>query len=103
MERCPVFKPKSASDSMIEVGLSHDVIALDVRVVGGLQKYFSYNLPASKVQEHRDVYLSMESALREVCAEAGASLALLDRALFQLGGMSALEFMFGSVFMGGSA
>ena len=78
---------------MIDAGLSHDVIALDVRVVGALRKHFGFNLEAGQVQARRDVYLSVESALREVCAEAGKPLALLDRALFQLGGMTALDFV----------
>ena len=45
------------------------------------------------MQARRDIYFSVESALREVCAEAGKPLALLDRALFQLSGISALELM----------
>jgi hypothetical protein len=49
MVRCPVFKVKSASDLMIEMGLSHNVIARDVRLVGALQRYFGYNLSVSRV------------------------------------------------------
>ena len=73
-------------------GLSHDVIALDVRVVGALRRYCGYNLTAAQVQARRDVYLSVEDALRQVCREARAPLALLDRVLFQFSGMSAVEF-----------
>jgi hypothetical protein len=38
------------------------------------------------------VYLSVEGELRQVCHEAQAPLALLDRVLYQFTGMSALEF-----------
>jgi thermostable 8-oxoguanine DNA glycosylase len=69
------------------------VIALDVRVVGALKKYFEFNLEAAPVQARRDVYLSVEGALRGTCAEAGKPLALLDQALFQLSGMSELDFV----------
>lgn len=92
IRRCPVFKLKSASDLMLNVGLSHDVIALDVRVVGALRRYFKYERKAAQVQGQPAVYLSVEQSLREVCASHGASLGLLDRVLFQFGGMSVLEF-----------
>lgn len=83
INRCSVFRLKSASDFMIEVGLSHDVIALDTRVVGVLQKHLGFNLPAKRLQNHRQRYLSVEAALRELCQEHNASLALLDRVLFR--------------------
>jgi len=95
IDRCSIFKLKSASDFMINVGLSHDVVALDVRVVGTLRKHLGFNLDASKVQGRERVYLSVEDALRQVCLEAGTTLAVLDKAIFQFGGMSALDFALG--------
>jgi len=49
MERNPYFKLKSASDFMIEVGLSQDVIALDTRITGILEKHFYLNVVTNKV------------------------------------------------------
>jgi thermostable 8-oxoguanine DNA glycosylase len=92
MERCPIFRMKSASDFMINAGLSHDVIALDVRVVGVLQRYLGYNLAPGNVQSRRRVYLSVEDALRGACERSSHSLAHLDRVLFKFSAMSALEF-----------
>jgi len=90
---CPIFKLKSASDFMISTGLCHDVVALDTRVVGVLQRNFGFNLEAAVVQGRPELYLSVEQALREVCDEAGESLARLDRILFQFSGGSTLEFV----------
>lgn len=91
IKRCPVFGLKSASDFMIGVGLSHDVIALDTRILGILRKYLGYNLTLSHIQGHRQRYLSVEATLREVCDQQGVSLALLDRLLFRLGNLGAME------------
>lgn len=95
MERCPVFKLKSASDFMITAGLSRNVIAIDVRVAGILQEHFGYNLSASKIQASRARYESVENALREVCDGLGTNLGILDRCLFQFSGMSVLDFTLG--------
>lgn len=91
VKRCPVFGLKSASDFMIDVGLSHDVIALDTRIVGILRRYLGYNLTLSQIQGHRGRYLSVEAALRGLCDEQGVSLALLDRLLFRLGTVGAMD------------
>lgn len=91
IKRCPVFRLKSASDFMIGVGLSQDVIALDTRVVGILQNYFGYNLNPAQVQSNRRVYFSLEGALREFCRGKGVSLALLDRLLFRFSDIGAIE------------
>lgn len=93
LQSCPIFKLKSASDFMISTGLSHDVIALDTRVVGVLRRYFGFNHEASTVQGRPSLYFSVEQALRETCQEAGRTLALLDRILFRYRGVSTLEFV----------
>ncbi len=94
MDRCPIFKMKSASDYMIDMGLSRDVIALDVRIVGTLRRYLGYNLPVSKLQSSETIYRSVETALRDATEAHGHCLARLDRALFRFSDMSALEFAF---------
>lgn len=92
MGRCPLFRLKSASDFMISTHLSQDVIALDTRVVGVFRDYLAFPLTAPQVQGNDAVYLSVESALRTVCQNAGITLARLDRLLFQLAGVSVIEF-----------
>ena len=93
IKRCPTFRLKSASDFMISVGLSHDVIALDTRVVGILQKYLGYNLTPQRIQSDRRLYFSLEAALREFCREQAVSLALLDRLLFRFSNLGAVELV----------
>jgi thermostable 8-oxoguanine DNA glycosylase len=93
ISRCPIFRLKSASDFMITVGLSHDVIALDTRIIGVLQKWFGYNLPPTRIQSHRGIYLSLEAELRDFCQEHNISLALLDRLLFRFSNIGAIELV----------
>lgn len=91
MSRSSLFKLKSASDFMISVGLSHDVIAFDARVVGLLREAFGLDVETSRVQGNRLLYRSLESTLREVCDEIGSSLALLDRLIYQFRGTPAMS------------
>jgi thermostable 8-oxoguanine DNA glycosylase len=93
LRRCPSLRRKSISDFMISVGVSHDVIALDRRVVGVLQRYFGFNLAFERVQASKDIYRSVEAALREVCRRADSSLGILDRTLFQFEAMTVIEFV----------
>lgn len=66
MSRCPAFKRKSASDFMVETGISHDVIALDVRVVGALKKYVDYETPVGRIQGSKRIYLSVEHPAQRI-------------------------------------
>jgi thermostable 8-oxoguanine DNA glycosylase len=93
ISRCRVFRLKSVSDLMIAIGMSHDVIALDTRVVGFFQKHFGYDVDPGRIQSSEDLYLSLESSLREVCCQNEASLAMLDRVLFRFSGISAIDFV----------
>lgn len=93
IKRTRYFKLKSASDFMISVGLSHDVIALDTRVIRILKEYFGLNINADKVQGNEKIYLSIENALRDGCRKIDFSLALLDRMLFRFSGESAISFI----------
>jgi len=92
MARCPILRLDSASDLMLALGLSHDVIALDRHVVGALRRFFGYNLTTEQVQARPDAYLSLEAALRKLCHDADSSAAVLDRALYQFASMNLLEF-----------
>jgi thermostable 8-oxoguanine DNA glycosylase len=78
---------------MICVGLSHDVIALDTRVVGVFQEHFGYEVSPGRIQSNRDLYLSLEATLREFCSGQGVSLALLDRLLFRFSDLRAIELV----------
>ena len=91
LSRCQRFKLKSASDFLIGVGLSHDLIAFDVRVVGALRDGFGLEVKAGQVQGNRPLYLALEAALREACAEAGHPLALLDRVFYKFRGTPELK------------
>jgi len=93
IERNPYFKLKSASDFMIDTGLSHDVIALDTRVVGILKKHFDLNVSLNKIQGNKKIYLSIEQALRDACKQLNLSLAHLDRILFTFSGKDAISFI----------
>lgn len=88
-----LFKRKSVSDLMITVGISHDVIALDQRVVGLLNARLNYNRKFSYLQTNTAAYLSVEDCLRGVCEEAKISLGELDRMLFNFAGLSAAEYL----------
>lgn len=88
-----LFKRKSVSDLMITVGLSHDVVALDQRVVGLLNTHFGYNRQFSSLQASRSIYLSVEDCLRDVCKEANVTLGRLDRMLFGFAGLTAVEYL----------
>jgi thermostable 8-oxoguanine DNA glycosylase len=92
MERCPVLALDSASDLMIALGLSHEVMALDHHVVGALRRFFGYNRTTAQVQARPEAYLSLEAALRKLCHDADSSPAVLDRALYQFAGMNLLDF-----------
>lgn len=83
MRRNPLFKLKSTSDFMIQLGISNDVIALDTRLVGFFRKHLNCDLSYGRVQANPKIYLSVEQALRVFCEEQRISLALLDRALFR--------------------
>jgi len=93
MDRCPVFGLKSASDFMIETGISDDVIALDTRIVNLLKEHFNYNLNVNRSSVSEPIYLSLEDALRKVCAEERVPLAMLDRMLFGFSATSVIDFV----------
>ncbi len=95
IERCNgLLNFKSISDFMISVGLSHDVIALDTRIVGNLKKHFGFNLKTSQIQNNKKVYLSIENSLRPVCKANKASLALLDRVLYNFSSKPFIDTIF---------
>lgn len=93
IRRCPMFRLKSASDFMISVGLSRDVVALDVRILGYLGKYCESTLKASSVRSNKRLYLSVEAALRDYCREQQLDLAVLDRLLFKYSSLTVAEFL----------
>jgi len=93
IDRNPYFKLKSASDFMIKVGLSHDVIALDTRIVGVLNNYFGLNLNVNRVQSNKIAYESIERLFRDACKKIKIPLAHLDRILFKFSGKNAIAFI----------
>jgi thermostable 8-oxoguanine DNA glycosylase len=93
LKRSGVFRLKSASDFMISVGLSHDVIALDTRVVGVLRRWCGFKHSVGRIQSNGSLYASVEQELREFCETENVRLAFLDRLLFKFSAMSAMEWV----------
>lgn len=93
LKRNPLFGMKSVSDFMIDIGLSHDVIALDSRIIGIFQNHFQFNVKVARVQRNKKIYLSVEEALRRACSKLGFKLAHLDRMLFRFSNKDAVSFI----------
>lgn len=71
------YGDKSARDTLIELGLAKDCMALDTRIFGVLKKVGVFVSP-------NDIYIQVEKELREkVASPLGISAALLDRILFR--------------------
>lgn len=82
MKRVPHFKLKSASDFMIENGLSIDVMAINTRIGEVLNHHFRLNLTNHKIQSSKRIYESVENCLRNGCEKMGVPLAYLSRMLY---------------------
>jgi thermostable 8-oxoguanine DNA glycosylase len=93
MKRNPFFRLKSASEFMIETGLSIGVIALSTRVVNVLKDLFGLQLDSNKIQDTRTIYESVESALGGGCERIGLPLAYFDRMLFHYSGKDSISFI----------
>jgi len=91
--RCGVFGLKSASDFMISTGLSQDVIALDARVLGLFRDFLDLREPIGRIQNNRQMYLSVEAALRKYCVKKSIRLAVLDRLIYQYSGKSVVSIL----------
>jgi hypothetical protein len=71
------WKNKSARDTLIELRLAENCMALDTRIFGVLKKIGVFVSP-------KDIYVQVEKELREkVASPLGISAALLDRILFR--------------------
>jgi hypothetical protein len=71
------YGTKSARDTLIELRLAEDCMALDTRIFGVLKKVGVFVSP-------NDIYVQVEKELREkVASPLGISAALLDRILFR--------------------
>jgi hypothetical protein len=91
------FGPKSVSDLMIVLGISHDVIAFDTRIVNTLVKWGVFsdwegNRLKSIVQGREPIYTALEAEIRKVLAEFPSMnccdikhtcLAFFDRVIFR--------------------
>jgi thermostable 8-oxoguanine DNA glycosylase len=82
MKRIPHFKLKSASDFMIENGLSIDVLAINSRIGEVLNHHFRLNLTNNRIQTNKRIYESVENSLRRGCKKIGVPLAYLSRMLY---------------------
>ena len=84
---------KSASEYMIETGLSLYVIALSTPTTEILNEHFGLHVDPYKLQENRYMYESVEDALRRGCNQIGIPLAYFDRMLFHFTGKDAISFI----------
>jgi thermostable 8-oxoguanine DNA glycosylase len=82
MKRVPHFKLKSASDFMIENGLSLNVMAINTRIGEVLNHHFRLNLTNHRIQSNKRIYESVETSLRKGCDKMGVPLAYLSRMLY---------------------
>ncbi|MCF8335601.1 MAG: hypothetical protein K9H65_03265 [Bacteroidales bacterium] len=93
VSRNSYFKLKSASEYMIEVGLSIDVIGLNTRIADILGYHFGLRVSRSKLQNTRYIYESVEGGLRQGCEQIGIPLAYLDRMLFHFSEKDTISFI----------
>lgn len=93
INRNPYLKLKSASELMIDTGLSIDVIALNSRIAGILADHFGLEADHHKLQNTRYLYESVEDGLRRGCNRLGIPLAYLHRMLFRFSGKDTISFI----------
>lgn len=93
MDRSKHFGMKTASNFMITTGLSDDVLALDSRIAGFLNRHCKLKPKASWLQSNPAGYRAVEQALREYVKQKGISLAKLVRTLFQFTTRSVVDFI----------
>lgn len=79
--RAPSFNFRTASEYMVETGLSVDVIGLDFNAVNVLQKHLRMKIADHKFENNREIYESVEQNLRDACAQIGIPLAYFHRML----------------------
>ena len=87
------LKLKSASEYMIEVGLSIDVIGLNRPVADVLMNHFGLQVYRYKLQNTKYIYESVEEGLRRGCEQVGIPLAYFDRMLTHFIGKDAISFI----------
>ncbi len=93
ISRNSYFKLKSASEYMIDVGLSIDVISLNVRTAEILREHFGLKVDRHKLQDTKYIYESVEAGLRQGCNQIGIPLGYLDRMLFYYGEKDSISFI----------
>jgi thermostable 8-oxoguanine DNA glycosylase len=87
------LKWKSISDYLIEIGKTKDMIAFDSRIINILNKYFGLNLKQSKIQSNHKIYIEIEDSIRNDLKSTGLSLSYMDRIMYKLSGMSAIDYI----------
>ena len=79
--RAPSLNFRTASEYMIDTGLSVDVIGLDMKIIHVLQRHLRLRVNDNQFERNREVYESMEHNLRHACEQIGIPLAYLHRML----------------------
>ena len=93
ISRNSYFKLKSASEYMIDVGLSVDVIGLNTRIADILREHFDLDVDRHKIQDTKYIYESIEEGLRSGCDQVGIPLAYFDRMLSHYSEKDAVSFI----------
>jgi thermostable 8-oxoguanine DNA glycosylase len=93
IKRNSYFKLKSASEYMIEVGMSIDVIGLNTGITDVLRENFGLEVDRHKLQDTKYMYESVEDGLRRGCEQIGIPLAYLDRMIYHYSQKDAISFI----------
>jgi thermostable 8-oxoguanine DNA glycosylase len=91
--RIPHFKLKSASEFMIENGLSIDVMGFNTRIVEVLTEHFNLNVDNQKVQSSKRIYESVENALRIATRKMGVPLSYMSRMLYHYSDKDTISYI----------
>ncbi|MFW5944408.1 MAG: response regulator [Bacteroidota bacterium] len=79
--RAPSLNFRTASEYMIDTGLSVDVIGLDAKTISLLQKQLRLRLNDHNPEKNRERYESLEDTLRNACERIGIPLGYLHKML----------------------
>ncbi|MBS3771868.1 MAG: response regulator [Bacteroidales bacterium] len=79
--RAPSFNFRTASEYMIDTGLSVDVMGMDMRIIGILRNHLRLKVNGNKLEKNREVYEFVEHNMRHACERAGIPLAYLHKML----------------------
>ncbi|MGM0531295.1 MAG: response regulator [Bacteroidota bacterium] len=90
--RAPSLNFRTASEYMIDTGLSVDVIGLDMKVLSVMQRHLRLKVNATKLEKNREAYEFVEYNLRNACEQIGIPLAYLHK-MFKFSQIDSISFI----------